>query len=164
MSKYIGLDQALQTTGWAVYDDNTPLDFGHFTIPAHEHIGQRLGQFWKELNSLYEHYEFEYLFYEDIQRQQNVETYKKLAYVQAAILLWCFFNDVKCTALSPSQWRHILKEKFGVSFGKVRAEQKAAAKSFVKNKFHIEASEDECDAICLTLAGIQEKKKKTSAF
>lgn len=41
----------------------------------------------KKLSELENEFEFENLFFEDIQSQQNKETYKKLAYVQAAILI-----------------------------------------------------------------------------
>lgn len=163
-NRYLGLDQALKTTGWAIFENDSIVAHGSFTIVATLPIEQRLGQFWKELNNLYSQYEFDYVFYEDIQRQQNVETYKKLAYVQAATLMWCYFKDISCSSLGPSHWRNIIKEKFKVSFGRARNEQKKAAQDFVKNHFNINASEDECDAICLTLAGIQEKKYNASAF
>ena len=42
--------------------------------------------------------------------------------------------------------------------------QKAAAKEFVKTFFNIEATEDECDAVCLGLAGIIEREGNKSAF
>lgn len=160
----LSLDQALQTTGWAIFDDGQLKQAGHFTIPATGTIENRLGKMWQELEKLYEEYNFDQVFYEDIQRQQNVETFKKLAYVQAAVILWCYNRDIKSAALGPSHWRSVIKDSYGVNFGKVRAEQKAAAQSFIKEKFSITASEDECDAICLGLAAIQEKKQKTSAF
>lgn len=162
--RYLGLDQALKTSGWAVFENDSIIAHGSFTIAASLPIEQRLGQFWKELNGLYSQYEFEHVFYEDIQRQQNVETYKKLAYVQAATLMWCYFKDISCSSLGPSHWRNLIKEKFKISFGRSRSEQKKAAQDFVKSYFNIEASEDECDAICLTLAGIQEKRYTASAF
>jgi hypothetical protein len=34
----------------------------------------------------------------------------------------------------------------------------------VRQQLNIEATEDECDAICIGLAGIQEKRKNESAF
>lgn len=163
-SKYLSLDQALQTTGWAIYEGDTLVTHGHFTISSTKPIEQRLGAIWKELNALYDTYEFDELFYEDIQKQQNAETYKKLAYVQAAVLLWCFFKDVRSTCLGPSHWRSVLSSAYNVSFGKTRPQQKAAAQQLVKDKFQVEATEDECDAICIGLAAIQEKSKKVSAF
>lgn len=160
----LALDQALQTTGWALYEDDGLIEFGHFTIPSSGTLPQRLGKMWEKLEELTADREIDQIFYEDIQSQQNVETFKKLAYVQATIVLWCFFRDKKCAALAPSHWRSILKEKYKVSFGRSRAEQKAAAQQFVREHFECVPTEDEADAICLGLAGIREKKQKTSAF
>lgn len=162
--KYLALDQALQTSGWAVYDNNKLLNYGFFkthnTIP----IEERLAEIFTELTKLFEKYDFNYVFFEDIQKQQNIETYKKLCYVHAAVMLWCYFEQIQFSILSPSHWRSIIKDKYKINFGKVRTDQKAAAQKFVKEHFDIQASEDECDAICLGLAGIEELGKKKSAF
>ena len=63
------------------------VNHGHFSIPANKPIEQRLLMIMKKLSELENEFEFENLFFEDIQSQQNKETYKKLAYVQAAILI-----------------------------------------------------------------------------
>ncbi len=161
---YLALDQALQTTGWAIFDDNELINHGHFSIPANKSIEFRLNEVMVRLSMLEEQLHFKDIFFEDIQSQQNKETYKKLAYVQAAIMIWCYNTDHKFTILAPSHWRKVLKDKFKVSFGKSRTEQKKAAQKLVRQQFNIDATEDECDAICIGLAGVHEKRKTTSAF
>lgn len=161
---YLALDQALQTTGWAIFDDLSLITYGHFTISGSKSIEVRLNAIMKELSNLENKFNFQDIFFEDIQSQQNKETYKKLSYVQAAIMIWCYNTEHKFSILSPSHWRSILKEKYKINFGKVRAEQKRAAQQLVRQKFNVEATEDECDAICIGLAGLAEKNKKTSAF
>ena len=84
---YLALDQALQTTGWAIYQDDQLIEFGHFNIPAGKAIEQRLFAIMKHLSELENKFNVQYIFFEDIQSQQNKETYKKLAYVQAAIMI-----------------------------------------------------------------------------
>ena len=161
---YLALDQALQTTGWAIFNDGQLVNHGHFSIPANKPIEQRLLMIMKKLSELENEFEFENLFFEDIQSQQNKETYKKLAYVQAAILIWCYNTNHKFIILSPSHWRSILKDKYKINFGRARAEQKKAAQELVRQQFQIEATEDECDAICIGLAGLIENQKTKSAF
>lgn len=161
---YLSLDQAARVTGWAVFDDKTVKEYGTFSIKSSLPIEQRLAQFWQELNELKNKFEPNYIFFEDIQNQHNNETYKKLAYIQAAIILWCYFNDIKFSVLAPSHWRKIIKEKCGASFGKKREEQKEAAIQFVKDKLNIEVTSDEADAITLGYAGIIEKEQNKSAF
>ena len=40
---YIALDQAMVTTGFAVFKDNNLIEHGKFTTPANKPIEQRLG-------------------------------------------------------------------------------------------------------------------------
>lgn len=161
---YLSLDQSLRTTGWAIFEDKELKQYGHFTIPSHHPIEQRLNEFMRELNDLYREYEFDELFFEDIQNQNNNETYKKLAYVQATIVIWCYNNNIKFHILSPSHWRSVLKERYGISFGRKREEQKQKAIELVQQFFSRMVTSDEADAICLGYAGVCEQGRTESAF
>lgn len=161
---YLSLDQSLRTTGWAIFENKNLKQYGHFTIPSHHPIEQRLNEFMRKLNDLYREYEFDELMFEDIQNQNNNETYKKLAYVQATIIIWCYNNNIKFHILSPSHWRSILKERCGISFGRKREEQKQKAIELVQQFFSRMVTSDEADAICLGYAGICEKTNNSSAF
>lgn len=161
---YLALDQALKVTGYAVYNGEQLYRYGSFSISGTKPIEQRLNLFIQELNNLYREYEFKELFFEDIQNQNNNETYKKLAYVQATIMIWCYNNNIKFHILSPSHWRKILKEKYKINFGRKREEQKEAAIAFVKQQYNKEVSSDEADAIALGCAAIIDKKQNQSAF
>lgn len=161
---YLSLDQSLNTTGYALFDDKTLIAYGKFNIPATKSIEQRLNLFIKEIMKLEEQYQFKDIFFEDIQYQNNAETYKKLAFVQAALIIWCYNTSHKFTILAPSHWRSILRSKYNISFGRARAEQKKKSKELIKEIYQIDVSEDEADAICLGTAGIQEKEQNRSAF
>lgn len=114
--------------------------------------------------ALEEDYGFDEIFFEDIQYQNNAATYRKLSYVQAALIIWCYNADYKFTILAPSHWRGVLKDIYGVSFGRSRPEQKKKAMALVKDHFNLDVPEDTADAICIGLCGIQEREKDRSAF
>ncbi len=159
--KVLALDQSLQTTGWAVFNNGKLVKFSHFTIPANKPIEIRLHEIWYQLDELLNEYEFSKLYFEDIQMQRNnAMTFKKLAYVQATILLWCYNQNIKCEILSASHWRSIIKDRYKVSFGRARAEQKKVALELVLDKFADAATEDEADAILLGVAALAESKQK----
>ena len=162
MSKvYLSLDQSLASTGWAVFKDSELVDFGVFQVPKTKPMDVRLMQIQKEVSELYARFEFDEVFFEDIQMQAgNALTYKHLAYVQAALMLWCGNMDIDYDILAPSHWRKVL----GGSFGRKRVEQKQHAINLVKDWYDTEVSSDEADAICLGRAGIQEKAAHTVAF
>lgn len=164
MRRTLALDQASRVTGWAIYDNKNLVTSGHFSIPANKSMQQRLLSFINHLDELINKYNVEKIYYEGIQYQSNIETYKKLAYIQAMIIYNTTLHNLPILELTPSHWRSILKDKHGIKFGRSRAEQKQKAQEFVKEFFNIEATEDEADAICLGYAGILEDEKNKSAF
>lgn len=161
--KILALDQAMQKTGWAVFQGKSLIASGTFSIKPTLPIDQRLTSIMQHLSELYNEYEFSKVVYEDIQLQcGNVTTYQRLAYVQAAILIWCYSNDVRNECLAPSHWRKVLKDNFGVAFGKKREDQKQAAIDFVKQQFKIEVNTDEADGICIGFASQVERPTEAS--
>lgn len=162
MRRTLALDQASRTTGWAVYDNKTLIISGHFSIPANKIIKDRLNLFVIHLDELVNKYHPEKIYYEGIQYQSNIETYKKLAYIQAMIIYYS--ANIPITELSPSHWRSVIKDKHGIKFGRSRIEQKQKAQEFVKDFFNKAVTEDEADAICLGYAGVLEDEQSRSAF
>lgn len=160
----ISLDQAAKVSGFAIFEDEKLVRSGTFSIPPHKPIEERLARFYQELTDLYYDYadcdNIEFAF-EDIQLQAgNVKTYKVLAYVQAVLLLFCFYNKIPYTVSTPSHWRKLL----GGSFGRKREEQKQHAIEYVKDVCGKDVSSDEADAVCIGLARIKEKKEDQAGF
>ena len=163
--RLLALDQASRVTGVAIFDDDKLIKYGIFEIKSNQELGKRLTQFLENLDKLYAAYHFDAVAYEDIQLQMgNVETYKKLAYIQAMILFWCEKNEKKLYCLSPSHWRKVLKERYGMSWGRKRAEQKQTAIDFIQEHYEKEVDSDTADAICIGCAANIEINKNESAF
>lgn len=163
--RLLALDQASRVTGVAIFDDDKLVKYGTFEIKSNQELGKRLTQFLENLDKLYAAYHFDAVAYEDIQLQMgNVETYKKLAYIQAMILFWCEKNEKNLYCLSPSHWRKILKDKYGMSWGRKRAEQKQTAIDFIQEHYKKEVDSDTADAICIGCAANIEINKNESAF
>lgn len=163
--RLLALDQASRVTGVAIFDDDKLVKYGTFEIKSNQELGKRLTQFLENLDKLYAAYHFDAVAYEDIQLQMgNVETYKKLAYIQAMILFWCEKHEKNLYCLSPSHWRKILKDKYGMSWGRKRAEQKQTAIDFIQEHYEKEVDSDTADAICIGCAANIEINKNESAF
>ena len=163
--RLLALDQASRITGVAIFDDDKLVKYGTFEIKSNQELGKRLTQFLENLDKLYAAYHFDAVAYEDIQLQMgNVETYKKLAYIQAMILFWCEKHEKNLYCLSPSHWRKILKDKYGMSWGRKRAEQKQTAIDFIQEHYKKEVDSDTADAICIGGAANIEINKNESAF
>ena len=163
--RLLALDQASRVTGVAIFDDDKLVKYGTFEIKSNQELGKRLTQFLENLDKLYAAYHFDAVAYEDIQLQMgNVETYKKLAYIQAMILFWCEKHEKNLYCLSPSHWRKILKDKYGMSWGRKRAEQKQTAIDFIQEHYEKEVDSDTADAICIGCAANIKINKNKSAF
>lgn len=163
--RLLALDQASRVTGVAIFDDDKLVKYGTFEIKSNQELGKRLTQFLENLDKLYAAYHFDAVAYEDIQLQMgNVETYKKLAYIQAMILFWCEKHEKNLYCLSPSHWRKILKDKYGMSWGRKRIEQKQTAIDFIQEHYKKEVDSDTADAICIGCAANIEINKNKSAF
>ena len=163
--RLLALDQASRVTGVAIFDDGKLVKCGTFEIKSNQELGKRLTQFLENLDKLYAAYNFDAVAYEDIHLQVgNVETYKKLAYIQAMILFWCEKHEKNLYCLSPSHWRKILKDKYGMSWGRKRAEQKQTAINFIQEHYEKEVDSDTADAICIGCAANIEINKNESAF
>ena len=157
----LALDQSLRSTGWAFFKSNKLMKADIFTVSKTAPMDRRLMELQKHLTELYHEYEFEKLYFEDIQLQAgNALTFKHLAYAQAAIILWCGNMEIDYEILAPSHWRKIL----GGNFGRKRAEQKRHAIELVQKWYGVEVSSDVADAICLGRAGIQESGKEVVGF
>lgn len=159
----IALDQAAKTSGYAVFDGGRYKESGTFTIKASLPIGDRLAAFYKSITDLYSRYEDDdvRLVFEDIQMQKgNVITYQRLAYIQAALILWCYYHQIDYDVYSPSHWRKVL----GGNFGRKREEQKRHAIELVRQRLGLDVSSDEADAICIGLAALAESPAKEVGF
>lgn len=155
-------DQSLKVTGWAYFEDDILKDCGQFEVDPTLDIDDRLAQFQEEVGKIANTAAKDtQIFFEDIQMQMgNVKTYQRLAYTQAAMLLFCNVNDYKYNILSPSHWRKVI----GGKWGRKREEQKQHAINFVKEKYNIEVGSDVADAICIGYAGLQEQKQEQEGF
>lgn len=148
----ISLDQSTQVTGYAIYLNNQLIDFGHVSFNDDNYI-LRISKLRDWLEQLVVKYNPKKVIIEDIQLQEQgkttvknagLQTYKKLAHVQGALLTLLEKLKIPYEIILSSSW----KSTCGVK-GKNRSEQKKNAQLFVLNNFNIKATQDESDAICL---------------
>ena len=143
----LSLDQAAVTTGWALFENNKLINKGSFTIKKTLPIEVRLWQIQQSLlDVIYKNLNDrnpDIIVFEGIQQQSNVETFRKLAMVQAAILLLCYDLGIKYVIYSPSEWRAIN----GGGYGRKREEQKNSAIIKAKEWYQVDVDSDIADAI-----------------
>lgn len=147
MSKLLALDQASNITGWAIFDNEKLIKWGHFSTKQHD-LGERLYEIRDFVKQLVEEYNIDEVIFEDVQLQENIgnniQTFKILAEVFGVIDELLVELDIPHNAVLAPVW----KAKVGIH-GRYRRDQKKNAQVYVNTKYAIDATSDEADAICI---------------
>lgn len=151
MKRLLALDQASRTSGYAVYNTLGQLEeVGKFTFDDQD-LGKRLVKIKHKVAELINTYKIEEVIYEDIQQQENVQTFKILAEVFGVITAYLSEIDMPHSTVLATQW----KPAVGVK-GRTRPEQKRNAQKFIQDKYGLKVTQDEADAACIGLYKIQQ--------
>lgn len=163
MSKLIAFDQALNVTGYSIFIDGSLSSYAKFSTDDGLDTPNKLKQIREFILELIDEESPDEIAIEEIQLQQipgtsahgNVETFKKLAYVQAVILESIVEKEIKYHIVPSVSW----KSSCGVR-GRARAEQKRNAQAYVLEEFGVKAIQDICDSICIGKHILLEKEKE----
>lgn len=145
----IALDQATQTSGYSVWIDGALNDFGKYTVDDAD-ISVRIHKICLWVEGLLDRYAPDKLVIENIQYQNNIATFQKLAQLQGAIIELAQSCHLLCEILAPSEWRSVCNFLKGNE--KNRAAQKKIAQEWVFKQFGAKCTQDEADAICIGYA------------
>ena len=162
--KILGLDQSSNYTGFAIFEDDKLIKYGLFDV--HDIKKDTNGDlFYLEkiqnnlmfLDRIIKEYNIDFVAIEDIQKQTNILTYKKLAWLQGNLVQYLYNLGIKFTIISPSKWRSILGIK-----GRGRTVVKKNTIKYVEDKFNINIKkDDESDAIAIGYAVSKRIGKKS---
>jgi len=149
--KLIGLDISTRITGYSIYVDKELTESGTIDLHKMKNTEERQVYMANNILSLLEKYKPDVVYVEDTFVKGNVETSMKLMMMIGSVFGWCSFNDVVFHKIKPSAWRSTI----GISIGnKSRNELKDADIEYVLNKYGVECTDDEADAIGIGEAGV----------
>lgn len=158
MSKYLlALDQSTQSTGYAIFLNGQLLKHGCFS-PSHRDYLIRISKLCEWVESIIDTLGDELeIAIEDIQLQEfepngtgrkfqdvGIQTFKKLAHVQGALLNLFIKRNIPYQLVYSSSWKKTCEIK-----RTYRNEEKKATQQFILNRYNESVSSDEADAICL---------------
>lgn len=160
--RILALDQA-RACGWSVFDYETKelVDYGAFTFGNLTHTYyQAVAGIVSVVDELIKKYDVEAVFAEDIQLRQNVVSFKRLAWIQGALIGYLEPNEYLYDFVHPTQWQNFCKARTRTSKeikGKVTEVDGALKKStkvlsiqYVKDKFGVVTTNDNlADSICI---------------
>ena len=151
MSNLLALDQASETTGFAIFKDKKFITAGSFSVSGD--LPKRLVKIREKVLALIKEYDINEAAIEDIQLQETssgkeikfgVTTYRTLAEVRGVLQELFAEKKIPCQVISSNSWKSHCKIK-----GRYRPEQKKNAQKYALETFNFEGTEDMCDAICI---------------
>lgn len=141
--KILCLDQATKISGYSIFKDKELIAYGKLEVDQNEkNYVERIKQMNDKIIELIENNKPNFVVFEDVQFQRNYQTYQQLSQLQGVIMGYLFELDLGFQIIEPSGWKSLCGIK-----GRKREEQKKNTQIFVKDKYNVDASEDEADAI-----------------
>ena len=142
--KLLGLDQATNILGYAIFDDGElthygALDFSSGTTPA-----AKISMIRHWLKETIAEHEIEVMGMEDTQLQQNPQIFKTLSQLLGVVENVAYESGLQYYVVKSASW----KSTCGIK-GRQRAEQKRSAQAHILTKYGIKATQDVADAICI---------------
>ena len=109
--KILSLDQALNLTGFAIYDNKELILHGTFNlkdIKGDNSVEEKVSNVKKFLEKIIADYEIDLVVLEDVQSQVNVNTFKQLAWLQGTLINFLYEHKYCHLIVKPSEWRSII--------------------------------------------------------
>jgi hypothetical protein len=156
-------DQAVNTTGWAVFDDNSLIKYGSFSSEG-KSSEAKINYVKIRVRDMIQNWRADRVVLEDIQLQSfgdetvntiGVTTFKSLAWLQGVLLDLLYEMEMEYKLAHTGTWRKYCGIK-----GKSRADKKKSAQLLVQDFYSKRVTQDEADAICIGRYGISLFKKK----
>ena len=141
--KILCLDQSTKITGYSIFQDKKLISYGILMSDVNEKNPiERMKQMYDKVVNLIDEINPDFVVFEDVQFQNNYATFSQLSQLQGVIMSILFERNIGFKIIQPTAWKSFVGVK-----GRKRIEQKASAIQIVKNKYKINVSEDEADAI-----------------
>ena len=145
---YMGIDGSTTSTGISVFDDEDLLYYDCIK-PKSKDWQERLGILADELQEVFNKYNIDIVFIEDVPLKDGKPTIKKLSAVRGVVIAICALNGTKLESESVSEWRKNSGFYGGNKEDLKRDNMKQRAIDEVKELFNIDVNDDIAESILI---------------
>lgn len=146
--RILGLDTSTTSTGYAVLDNEKLISYGTIKSPTKADLLDRVIYIEENIKQIIKAKEITFIVIEDLAVTRSASTTKALAGLLYHLLIEFRKKELLVVQARPSEWRKKCKIK-----GKCRKELKENAIKYIKNKYGVDANDDEADSICIAEYG-----------
>ena len=150
MQKILAFDQSTKISAYSIFIDGEYMEHGVIDLHKMKDTSERVRAMGVELCRTIEKYQPHVVVIEEVAQQSSPLTLKLLARIQGIIIGFCAAHNIDTYIVEPSKWRSTLH--FHQGAGVKREELKAQAIKYVKANYGLDATEDECEALCINEA------------
>ncbi len=163
----ISIDGSTTNTGIAIFNIDTEelVNYSHIKpendkkFDKKTNMDNRIKMMIKDITTILNKYNPRDIAMEDTYGAKDMYAYKKLCHLQGLLLSYSITNNISMEFYTPLFWR----KKIGIPITKdkkrlKRNDFKTLAVEIVREKYNIDVTEDEAEAICIGLARIKELK------
>ena len=145
--RVVGIDASTNKTGISLFIDGEYS--GHMLIDLHKikDSNIRVPKMMKEIKGVLDYYEPDIIVMEECLLKTNIATVKLLSYLAGAIISWAADNQVEFRFQLPSEWRKRVEIVQGPKTPREKLKQEAI--DMVKEKFGINVTDDEAEAVLI---------------
>lgn len=142
-----GIDASTNKTGISLFIDGEYS--GHMLIDLHKikDSNIRVPKMMQEIKNILDYYEPDIIVMEECLLKTNIATVKLLSYLAGAIISWAADNQVEFRFQLPSEWRKRVEIVQGPKTPREKLKQEAI--DMVKEKFGINVTDDEAEAVLI---------------
>ena len=116
----------------------------------HQYTKDRIEYMIVHLQSYFRYYHPSVIIMEDIYLGKDPYAMKMLSRLQGAVLYYALQEGIQIQFKTPTQWRAEIGFPSEMNGIKIKREEfKKLALNYVKTKYHVTATEDEAEAICI---------------
>lgn len=145
--KVVGIDMSSAKTGISCFIDNKYED--HVLIDLHKikDTDIRIRKMMREIKKQLDIYRPDIIVMEECLMTNNIKTVKILSYIAGTIIAWADENNVEFKFQMPTEWRKRVGIKQNKNIKREMLKQEAI--DMVKDKFSLDVTDDESEAILL---------------
>lgn len=145
--RVVGIDASTNKTGVSLFIDGEYS--GHMLIDLHKikDSNIRVPKMMKEIKGVLDYYEPDIIVMEECLLKTNIATVKLLSYLAGAIISWAADNQVEFRFQLPSEWRKRVEIVQGPKTPRDKLKQEAI--DMVREKFGIDVTDDEAEAVLI---------------
>lgn len=142
-----GIDASTNKTGISLFIDGEYS--GHMLIDLHKikDSNIRVPKMMQEIKNILDYYKPDIIVMEECLLKTNIATVKLLSYLAGAIISWAADNQVEFRFQLPSEWRKRVEIVQGPKTPRDKLKQEAI--DMVKEKFGIDVTDDEAEAVLI---------------